>query len=257
MRRPAYISILALLLTSAAFSQDASFENDHYSVVLSKANGGLIQSLRAKPSGDDLATSMLIYTDYGVFDLRGQVATIAVSPDVFDVHRDAAGLKVHTEGKLLGTPAEGQPPLRYRADFAFDASPTIHVSAAVQPGADKADVGGFMAFAWQIPSLASYRVRTIEGLLRHLYRDGEEASGRSYSHWPPLDPVHPLLSFMTKSGASESILNLRWSGVPEFTGPAVHGRMLFLCFLDNDPRSLKAGQWSEIAFDLQVSPPQP
>ena len=248
MRRPALTLTLALLLTSAAHAQDVTFENDTYSVVLTKANGGLIQSLRAKPSGDELAAGMIVYTDYGVFDTRGQVSTGAASADVFDVHRDAAGLKVHTEGRLLGTP-----PLRYRADFVFDQSPTIHVTAAIQPGEDKSQVGGFMAFAWPIPTMASYRVRTIEGLLRHLYRDGEEAAGRSYSHWPPLDPVRPLLSFTTKSGATESITNLHWSGVPEFTGPAVHGRMLFLCFLDNDTRDLKAGQWSEITFDLQVS----
>jgi hypothetical protein len=247
--------ISALLLSSAALAQEASFENNHYSVVVSKASGGLLQSLVAKPSGDILAQGMFLYTDYGVYETRGFVATGAASADVFDARREAAGLTVHAEGKLLGAPAEGKPPVRYRIDMTFDQSPVLHISAAVQPGEDKRDVAGFMALAWQIPSMASFRVRTIDGLLRHLYRDGEEPAGRAYSHWPPLDPVRPLVAFTTKSGASVSIANLRWSGVPEFTGPIVHGRTFFLCWLDNSPRNLKAGQWAQLDFDLEVSPP--
>lgn len=253
MRRALILSALALLVASAALAQDATFQNDHYAVVLSKANGGLLQSLKAKPSGDDLSQGMMIYTDYGVFDTRGFVGTGAASAEVFKVKRTDTGMTVHTEGKLVGAPARGKPPVHYRADFTFDQSPTIHVAVAVQPGADNSDVRGFLACAWQIPTMASYRVRTVEGLWRHLYRKGEEKAGRSYNGWPPMAPERPLLDFETVRGAELSITKMKWSGVPTFTGPCIQGRMLFLCFLDGDARDLKAGKWSELSFDLQVS----
>ncbi len=255
MRASVWFVAFGLALATAVAAQQAAFENDHYAVVVSRAGGGLIESLQAKGTGEPLVRHMRIYTDYGIYPDRAYVGTSEKSAATFDARRQGEALITTAQGQLLGKPAEGRKPIAYRVQMRFDSSPGIHVKAAVQPAMTKEQVRGFMALCWAIPSLTRWRLRTIEGLLRHTYHPGEGAQGRAYSRQWPLDPVRPLIAASTTQGVELRLENLRWSGTPSFTGPVIHGQTLFLCWLDGTPRDLQAGTWATLEFDLRVAAP--
>jgi hypothetical protein len=117
---------------------------------------------------------------------------------------------------------------------------------------DKEGVRGFLALCWAVPALAKWRLRTVVGLLQHFCRPGEGSAGRSYSHEWPLDLQRPLIVLASSQGAELHLSGLRWAGVPAFTGAVVHGNTLFLCWLDGIERDLRAGQWGQLEFDLEV-----
>lgn len=227
------------------------YENAHYAAVVSINRGGLLERVVSRASGETLLEGMTLYTDYGVYDERGFVGAAAGGTEGLDSRREGEALVVTAQGRLVGRPAEGKPPVRYRAEFRFDQGPAIHVAVRVRPEMDRAEVRGFLALMWVVPAMQRWCIRTIDGLLRHVYRQGEEAQ-RSYGRELPLDPVRPLVAATTAGGAELRVENIRASGTPAFTGPAIHGRAFFLCFLDGVPRDIKAGQESSLEFDFVV-----
>jgi hypothetical protein len=232
------------------------YENASYVAAVTPATGGLLDSLLCKATGEALVAGSVFYTDYGIYAERGNIRASADGLAALTARQEGDDLVVTAEGRLIGPPAEGQPPLRYRAETRFGRSETIHVAITLTPGIDHKAAAGFLALAWQVPDMVRWQIRTVDGLLRHTYHQGEETS-RAYSREIPLDPVRPLIAVATKGGAELRVENLKWSGTPAFTGPVIHARTLFLCWLDGEPRDVVAGQQSTLEFDLVVVPPAP
>lgn len=252
-------AVWCMSMTAGAVAADggdvARFQNAYYTATVTKANGGLIDTLRCRATEEIIISRMRIYTDHGIYPARQYVGTGSSSATTFEVRREENALVTTAEGKLVGKAAEGKPPVNYKVRMRFDDSPVIHVSAAVQPHVTKNDLRGFMALCWQVPSLFRWYLRTIEGLIRHTYQPGTDDRRRQFSHQWPMDPVRPLIGLQTSRGAELRITGLRWSGIPSFTGPVIHGRAIFLCWLDGAPRNLVAGQWATLEFDLTVRGP--
>ncbi|MBC7287209.1 MAG: hypothetical protein H5T86_04015 [Armatimonadetes bacterium] len=239
-----------------AAPQPEIFENAHYSAVIDPNRGGMLSLLKSKATGEILIDNMRIYTDVGVLvdDRYGYVGTGEGSCERFDAKREAEALVTEAEGKLVGAAAEGKPPIFYRCQMRFDQTPTITLTAAIRPSETK-EAGGFLALSWYMPAMAAWTVRTIDGLLRHVVRPGEEKAGRSYSRQWPVDPERPMLLFRSDRGAGLRIDGLSASGDPVLTGPVIHGKAVFLCWIDGAPRRLVAGQRSVLQFALTVAGP--
>lgn len=247
--------ILLSAAASAACAEEQKFENAYYSAVISTNAGGMLQELVGKATGESLVTSLRLYTDYGVYDERGYVGTGPTTATTFVAERGDDSLMTVAEGKLAGAPAEGKPALAYRVENRLDASSVVHVAVTITPEMSKQDVNGFLAICWVVPCMVRWQLRTIEGLLRHTLKPGEVEKGRSYGGEWPLDPVNPLISAITRQGAELRVENIKWSGVPAFTTPIIHGEAVFLCWLVGEPRDLVAGQSATVEFDLRVVPP--
>ena len=241
--------LVFLSLALAYGDRSVEYENAHYAAVVSVGRGGLLERVVSKATGETLLEGMTLYTDFGIYDERGFVGTSEKGAGDLNSHREGEVLVVTAEGKLVGDPAEGKPPIRYAAEFRFDQGPEIHAVVKVRPELDRPQARGFLALMWVAPAMERWRIRTIDGLLRHVYRQGEEAQ-RSYSRELPMDPVQPLIAATTAGGAELRVENIKWSGTPAFTGPVVHGRAFFLCFLDGIPRDIRAGEEATVSFDL-------
>jgi hypothetical protein len=249
-------SLLVARITCPAHADGHMFENEHYAVAITERTGGLIEALRCKSTDELLLSHMRIYTDYGVYDKRGYVGTGQNSAEQFERKDEAEGFAIIAGGKLVGEPAAGKSPIEYLVETRCDATPVIHVSATIKPQMDKKDVNGFLALCWAVPTMTRWRLRTIDGLLRYTLKPDEVQLGRSYDGDPPFDPVNPLIVAVTEKGTELRLENLRWSGVPHFSGPIIHGQTIFLCWMLGAPfRDLVAGQSSTLQFDLKVVPP--
>jgi len=254
---PALTLMCALALALAvpgAWAEDQRFENEHYRAEVLMDAGGLLAAVASKATGEALLARMRIYTDFGVYEERGYVGTGGTSCAKLTAEDGTTRLVTVAEGTLQGEPAVGQKAIGYRVETRFDDSPTIHVKATIEPQMDKEEVNGFLALCWSVPAMARWRLRSVEGLLRHTLRPGEAQFGRSYNGEWPLDPVNPLIAATTAQGAELRVENLTSSGVPAFAGPVIHGETIFLLWLGGSP-DLVAGKSATLEFDLKVVAP--
>ena len=244
----AMAALAFVALAAGAFS----FENEHYVAIFDPAEGGLMTELRAKPSGEILVQGMNIYTDYGLYARRGYVGTRGAQARQFKVQKRGGAAIVVAEGDLRGRDFKAIPPIAYRVEFRMDGSPDIAVKASITPGMSAEAVQGFLALSWAVPALRSFSVRTVLGLIRHVYQAGEEKLGRSYmGRAIPLHTDRPMVELC--GAASRLIIDqLKWSGTPAFTGPVIHGRAFFLCWLDGLGRDVVAGTMATLAFRMRV-----
>ncbi len=229
-----------------------SFANQHYAAVFDPAEGGLITELRAKPSGEVFVQGMNIYTDYGLYPKRGYVGTRGAQARQFKVQKMRGAAVVVAEGSLKGREFRAAPPIAYRVEFRMDQSPDIAVKASITPGMSAEAVQGFLGLSWAVPALRSFSVRTVLGLLRHVCQPDEGKLGRAYmGRTIPLDTDRPMIEL--RGAANRLVIDqIKWSGKPAFTGPVIHGRAFFLCWLDGLGRDVVAGATATLEFRMRV-----
>ncbi|NOY81616.1 MAG: hypothetical protein GXP31_11525 [Kiritimatiellaeota bacterium] len=246
---------LCLSATAAPPSQVLVVNTGAYTAVFDPARGGLLRSLRKTNAPRDIVQNMQIYTDFGLYPGgRGYVGTRETVPGKLERRTRNGVTVVRAEGVLAGKPATGQAPTRYRIEYECRPNGSLHIRAGVRPGLAKAtDASAFLALQWDVPGLIEFTVRTAKGLIRRRYLNEADRERRAYQGRDlPLDPLRPDMTFLTDTGAGLRIAHLAWSGVPLLTGPVVHGHAVFLCWLDGPGRSVRAGEWAWVEFDLVI-----
>ncbi|MBI2302047.1 MAG: hypothetical protein HYU66_24345 [Armatimonadetes bacterium] len=157
------------------------FENPHYHLALSRANGGSISELRRKQDdgwGPNLVSALNTYTDVGLYGEWGDPVgekhrTNARSlddlePDV-DIRREGQQTTVTFTGTLRGAHNDGGNPVRpyswYRHAYVLDDSPVIRMRLGFRPrpGIESRETKVFAAHTLTLPGVKRWTAAGGDG----------------------------------------------------------------------------------------------
>lgn len=227
-------------------------QTQYYSAILSRKNGGLLTALRSNRAGATILEGFGIYTDYGIYDVRGYVGTRNEKTPKVIVKRANGKVLVTSMGALKGEVAPRNRLIHYRVTYTFDDSPYIHVRCQVIPSFERDEVHAFLAVLFRVPNLREWTVRTQHGFV---HEDARIGRWRNYQDvMEPLDWRDPLIIFRTKSDGVLAVAQIKCNAPTVLQNVIIHSEAFFLTWLDGRPAPLLKEPY-QMQFTLIVDQP--
>lgn len=230
-------------------------ENSHYSLSVSRT-GGVIDSLRSKPSDMELMSGSDLYTNRGFFKKGRKEFRASACNDVESgVRIWSNGDKLHMlfSGMLRGADRfeKLSPPVWFSTEYVFDSSPTFNVAWSVccegSPTADDA----FLSWSassplWSKIMLSKNGKEIASGSFGGADRDSETAKLPSKQL--------PDTAFIYGKDGKEllALKNIKAPLATPIQNVFVKGSSLFFALLDKKASDIQPGKWNETSISVSL-----